>query len=318
MAATASYGVLVSPTTAAMYTVSLVGVDGKVAASAQATSPPAVTCGNTAEGLVSLPVSASNSKLYFMDASGAIRTLTPGGAVSSGPLLRVAIPTPSRRSMFAVSPDDSRVAIVTVDFTATGATTNLFMYQLSVGPPQNPIFNESGSYTLWPIGWHAGNLVVAKVPACTQGGGPTCCGPLELHVVDPATAARRDTLGGPNCVIAGAPSPAGAVCDNPTFTTASGLDWTGTVRQTIPISGPEGAYLSPSGNEVALVDNSGTGFAHASVKLPGLLACGWIDETHVLAGGDAQSQPRVGELPSGVQVPVAAQGDCAGRIPGGL
>lgn len=39
---------------------------------------------------------------------------------------------------------------------------------------------------------------------------------------------------------------------------------------------------------------------------------------HLLRGGDTQSQARVGNLITGALVPVAAIGDCAGRIPGGL
>jgi len=38
----------------------------------------------------------------------------------------------------------------------------------------------------------------------------------------------------------------------------------------------------------------------------------------VLSGGDVQQQPRVGDMTTGNVVPVAAQGDCGGRIPGGL
>ncbi len=49
-----------------------------------------------------------------------------------------------------------------------------------------------------------------------------------------------------------------------------------------------------------------------------MVACGWIDASHVIAGGDTQSQPRVGDVASGNISPVAAQGLCAGRIPGSL
>jgi hypothetical protein len=49
-----------------------------------------------------------------------------------------------------------------------------------------------------------------------------------------------------------------------------------------------------------------------------LAACEWIDDSHLLAGGDVQSQSRVGNITTGQVVPVAAQGDCAARLPGGL
>ena len=318
---TGSYGVLVSPITGSgNYTVAIVGVDGKVAASAQASSPAAVTCANSAAAVVPLPVSTSDTRLYYMDATGGVRTLAPDGT-STGPLLTLPAGTGSRRSMFAVSPDDNYVAVVVDDFTQGGATTNLYLDQLNAPGIQKPVFTESGAYTLWPIGWHGtNNLVVAKVPSCTQGGGPFCCGPLELHVVDPATANRRFTLGNStSCVIAGSPSPAGAVCENsPNFTQATVLNWTaGTVR-TLAINGPAYAYVNPGGNMVAMVDDNGTEFTIGAAALSGVFACTWIDDTHILAGGDAQHQPRVAQVINGTVVPVAAQGDCGGRLPGGL
>jgi hypothetical protein len=68
---------------------------------------------------------------------------------------------------------------------------------------------------------------------------------------------------------------------------------------------------------VAMVVDNQTTFAGAKQTLD-LVACGWIDSTHVIAGGDTQSQARVGEVTTGNISPIAAQGGCAGRIPGGL
>jgi hypothetical protein len=220
--------------------------------------------------------------------------------------------------VFAVSPDDRRMAVAVIDFVAGGASTRLFVDDINPTGARNLIFSESGSFTLWPVGWHAGDLVVAKVPSCTQGGGPTCCGPQEYHVVDPATALRKYTVGGSTCIVVGAPSPGGTMCENTTFTSASVLSWTGATVTSYPISGPIGAYLSPSGLKVALVDNTGTSILGSNVTWHGLLACGWIDEIHVFSGGDQQQQPIVGEFPDGITFPVAAQGACAGRIPGAL
>lgn len=69
---------------------------------------------------------------------------------------------------------------------------------------------------------------------------------------------------------------------------------------------------------VAMVDSSGTNFTIGAPTIPNMYACGWIDDTHVLAGGDAQHQPRVAEVINSTIVPVAAVGDCGGRLPGGL
>ena len=315
------YGVLYSSQAANTYTVSIVGIDGKLVASAETSTPPTPTCANTAAGVVSPPVSMSNSRVYFMDATGAVHWLDPSGNKDQAPIATLPSPTASRRSMFAVSPDDAEMAVVVDNFTSGGASTQLSMYDLNTGGTQRQLYSETGSFTLWPVGWHGtNNLVLAVSASCTQGGGPFCCGMLELHVVDPATANRRFTLGSrTSCVITGPPSPAGAVCENnPTYSQATVLNWTaGTVR-TISVQGPTFAYLSPDGQTVMMVDNSGTSFTEKPGNLPNLFACTWIDDIHVLSGGDAQHQPRVTDTTIGQSVPVAAEGDCAGRLPGGL
>lgn len=311
-----SFGVLVTPITGDTYTVTLIGVDGKVVGSAQPSSPTAVTCGDAAAAIVPTPVSASNTRLYYLDAQGVVRFLTPKGETGRA----TTVPAGgARRSMFTVSPDDQRIAVVVNDYTASGASTKLYVEDLNGGSNHLDIFSETGSYTLWPIGWHGGSLVVAKVAACTQGGGFGCCGPLELHVVDPATAARKFTIGAPDCVIASYyPVPAGAVCET-TAGTAKVLDWTGTVQRTYPIpgAGQGPIYLSPNGQRLALSTNSNTTTVEGGSTMS-MDVCGWIDDTHIFSGGDAQSQPRIGNVTTKAITPVAAQGLCAGRLPGGL
>ncbi|HYL08853.1 MAG TPA: hypothetical protein VEU76_09900, partial [Candidatus Udaeobacter sp.] len=315
---TGAYGVLVTPVTGSgTYTVTLVGVDGKIVASAQASSPPSASCANSAAALVPLPVSTSNSRAYFMDGTGAVHWIDPTGAKSPAAVVTLPAPTSSRRSLFAVSPDDAQMAVVVIDFTSSGATTNLYRYDLNAGGTQSLIFTQTGAYTLWPVGWHGpNNLVLGKIAACTQGGGPFTGTPTELHVVDPATANRRFTIGSSTCPPVNRPSPAGVICENPPNATV--LNWTNTTLRTLPIQGPVGAYLSPSGANVAFVDNTGTIFTNGGSAMAGVFTCAWIDDTHVLAGGDPQNQARVGNLSNGSVVPVAAQGDCGGRIPGGL
>jgi hypothetical protein len=309
------YAVLVNMA-ADTYTVSIVGIDGRVLATAQPSSPTQVTCGDAAAAVVPLPVSTSNTRAYFMDAQGNVSFLAPNG--TTGNVYR--LPTGGGvRSMFAVSPDDTLLTAVVVTYTASGATTKLYLDQLQQGGSQKLLFTQSGAYTLWPIGWHgANNLVLAKVPACTQGGGAFCCGPLELHVVDPATAVRRFTLGGSQCVLAGSPSQAGAVCENnPNFTKATVVNWNGGSVSTFAIQAPTYAYLSPDGSAIALVSNSTTTFVGIKQSLD-LNACAWIDNKHVIAGGDVQAQARIGDVTTGIIVPVAAQGLCGGTIPNNM
>ena len=309
-----AYGILMSPLATTNYTVSLVGIDGRVIASAQASTPSATTCANAAAAVVPPPISTSNARVYYMDALGVVRYLAPNGDAGRATTVPIG---PSRRSMFAVSPDDQRIAVVVDDFTASGASTRLYVEDLNGGGRHADIFTESGAFTLWPTGWRGtNNLVVAKVPSCTQGGGPGTAGPTEFHVVDPATAFRRLTVGGPGCLIAGPPSPAGAVCESDAQATV--LTWTATTARSFAIQGFTPAYLSPDGSQVALIVNGETVIQESTKKFPGMQACGWIDDTHVFSGGDAQHQPRVGDTTSGTIVPIAAQGDCVGRLPGGL
>jgi hypothetical protein len=314
---TSAFAVLVSPLSTTSYTVSLVGIDGRVVASQQASTPGAVSCANAAAAVVPPPVSTSDTRVYFMDAQGIVRFLAPNGDAGRATTVPIGA---TQRSMFAVSPDDQRIAVIVDDFTSSGATTRLYLEDLNGGGNHVDVFSESGAYTLWPTGWHGtNNLVVAKVPACTQGGGPFSAGPQEFHVVDPRTALRRFTVGGPTCVIAGPPSPAGAVCeDTAAFAQANVVSWTGTTSRSLTIAGPTLAYLSPNGSQVALVGSAGTVIQESSRQFAGMQACGWIDDTHVFSGGDTQLQPRVGDVTNGNVVPIAAQGDCAGRIPGGL
>jgi hypothetical protein len=321
---TSAFAVLVSPLNTTSYTVSLVGIDGRVVASQQASTPGTVSCANAAAAVVPMPVSTSNTRVYFMDAQGVVRFLAPNGDTGRATTVPIGA---SQRSMFAVSPDDQRIAVIVDDFTSSGATTRLYVEDLNGGGNHVDTFSESGAYTLWPTGWHGtNNLVVAKVPACTQGGGPFCCGPQELHVVDPKTAVRRFTIGGSTCVLAGPPSPIGAVCEDTTaFGWANVLDWTGATTRTYQLfKGSSPAYISPNGSYVAFVFGSDTEVNHGndpgSRILAGMPACGWIDETHVLIGdapGQAQ-QASVADVTTGNATPVSAQGDCAGRIPGGL
>ncbi len=313
---TGAFAVLSTPPSGDTYTVSIVASNGKVVGSAQPSSPTAVTCGDAASAVLPLPISTSDDRAYYMDAQGVVRFMTVQGETGRATTVPVG---GGRRSMFAVSPDDQRIAVVVSDFTASGVSIRLYVEDLNGATNHVDIFTSTGAFGLWPIGWHGtDNLVVAKVPSCAQGGGLFCCGALELHVVDPATALRRYTLGGPDCVIAGAPSPAGAVCEvTAGYTTLRKLGWSAGVLGTFAINGATPAYISPDGQVVALVAGSTTKFQGATKTL-NMQACGWIDSTHVISGGDVQQQPRIGNVTTGAVVPVAVQGTCAGRLPGGL
>ena len=303
---------LLDPFQGANYVLSLVGVDAKVVAGSQVSLPGVVRCGQQL-GSVPVPVSTSNRAAYYMDASGAVRWISPV-AKSGDPV--ITLPAgPSTRSVFAVAPDDSQIAVAVIDFASGGTTTRLFVDDLTAGGAHKLIFTETGLSTLWPIGWHGGDLVVAKVTACTDGNGPACCQQQELHVVNAATAARKYTIGGPTCVIAGPPSAGGAVCENSGFTQANEVNWTGGTFKSREITGPTEALISPDSQSLAMVTNNDTNLSYTIII--GVQSCEWIDSSHLLSGGDAQSQPKVA-VPNGKITPVSATGYCAGRIPGAL
>lgn len=311
-----SFGVLVTALTTDTYTVTLIATSGKVVGTAQPSSPTPVSCGDAAAAVVPVPVSMSNSRVYYMDAQGVVRFLTSNGDTGRATTVPIGA---SRRSSFAVSPDDQRIAVVVSDFTTSGAATRLYVEDLNGGTNHVDVYSETGSYSLWPIGWHGGLLVVAKVASCTQGGGFGCCGPQEFHVVDPTPPGyRKFTIGGPDCIIATPAVPAGAACETAS-STAKVYDWTGALLRTyaIPGVGQGPLYLSPNGQHLALSTNANITTVEGSSAM-NMDVCGWIDDTHIFSGGDAQHQPRVGDISTGKIVPVSAQGLCAGRLPGGI
>jgi hypothetical protein len=305
--------VLVTPTTSENYTVTLVAPDGTLAGSAQAAGLPALTCAGVASAVLPLPISSSNSKVYFMDAQGVVHFLTPVGA--TGRATSVPIGN-GRRSAFSVSPDDSRIAVVVSDFGAGTVSLKLYVEDLNGGGHHVQIYTQTGKTGLWPIGWHGGSLVLAVVPACITSGAFGCCTPQELHVVDPATAVRRFTIGGSTCIIGGPSTPAGTPCET-SAGAARVLDWAGVTLRTVPLPSRGPVYLSPDGRHLAYSTDAGRSTIEGLSPMP-LAVCGWVDSNTVLAGGDTQTQPRVGNITSGAVAPVAAQGDCAGRIPGAL
>jgi len=96
------------------------------------------------------------------------------------------------------------------------------------------------------------------------------------------------------------------------------VTWAAVATRAFTIQGFTPAYLSPDGSQTATLVNGDTVIQESSKTFPGIQACGWIDDTHIFSGGDAQRQPRVVDTTTGNVVPIAAQGDCVGRLPGGL
>jgi len=315
--ALAAYAVLATPNTSADYSVTLIDAQGNHAGTATAKGwNGSLTCAGVATALLPPLVSASNSKVYFEDSAGVVHFLAPDGATGKATTVPVGS---ARRSIFSVSPDDKRIAVVVSDFGANKATIKVYVEDLNGGGHHVQIFTSSGPTSLWPIGWHAGNLVLAKVPACIQGSNFGCCGPTELHVVNPANGARRFTIGGSVCIVSGPSTPFGTPCLT-SSNVARILDWAGVTTRTVQLPFKRLTYLSPDGQHLAYQTDGGTIVGGQTGPLQ-MGVCGWIDNSHILDGGDftgGGTQAHIGDITTGAVAPIPFTGLCAGRIPGGL
>jgi hypothetical protein len=267
------------------------------------------------------PVSGTSDKVFFRDGDTKIRYLTQEGQTGDATTVPGGATTVS---FFSVSPDDQRIAVVVEDL-ASASTISIRMYvEDVVGQGHHAdiytttIPNGKGGNTLWPMGWHQSQIVVALVAACAFEPVPS---PSEWQVLDAATGAKVADIAGSNCVLSWWPSPAGVACVKPgAQTTAYGWDGKATRSYATPSDGVQSA-LSPRGTGIMFATGIGPGSpapathivgSTASASAAGHAACLWIDEDHVLAP-DA-----VIAFPSGSATPLPASGVCAGRFPGSL
>ncbi len=329
------YGLLLTAGTLEMITPT-----GTVAAHASVAAPSVNTCGQGTGAVLQPPVSATADKVFFRDGNTRIRYLTPDGLAGDATTVPGGA---SKVSFFSVSPDDRRIAVLVEDLSAaTTISLSLYVEDLAGHAHHSVIYTnsvgklKSGS-TLWPMGWHRGQLVLAVYPPCTFE--PAGITPSEWHVSNASTAARIATIRSTNCTLSASPSPAGVACINaPGETTL--YNWAGKV---ISVTGP-GALaaggttdfsqtgLSPTGESIFFGTGAGIGAPSPATQIVqlgpgpyatvrGHIACEWIDEDHLLAPDAVIQFPA--ETPGNVQVtakvtPLDASGECVGRFPGRL
>ena len=326
-----SYGLLLSAGTLEM-----IGPTGKVVATATVAAPTPHTCGQGTAAVLQPPVSATTDKVYFRDGDTKIRWLTPDGQTGDATTVPGGA---SKISFFSVSPDDQRIAVLVEDLSpATTVSLSLYVEDLIGHANHSVIYTNSApklknGNTLWPMGWHQGELVLAVYPPCTFE--PRGITPSEWHVSNATTAVRIATIRSTNCTLSEFPSPAGVGCINAQGVTTL-YDWTGKV---VAVTGPgsQGAGypqtgLSPAGGSIYFAISAGIGASSPATRIvqlgpgpfatvQGHAACAWIDEDHLLAPDAVIQFPA--ETPGNAQVtatvtPLAASGECAGRFPGGL
>ena len=117
------------------YTVSLVGLDGRVAATASGAkrSRPAGV-------FVQMPnLSASSSRLYFLDGDSKVMFLRPDGTTGLATTIPLAS---SSAAVFAVSPDDTRIAVAILTFPFP-AKTRIYVENLSGGGNHIELFSSA-------------------------------------------------------------------------------------------------------------------------------------------------------------------------------
>ncbi len=318
-------------------TLQLIKPDASVAAEVPVATASAQFCSSQHDGIVAPPpVSASSDEVYFRDGDNKIRQVVPPGSAVD---VTTVPGGPNIISFFSVSPDDQQIAVLVEDVSSgTGITERLYVEDLHGGGHHADIYTtqvpkDKRGTTLWPMGWHAGAIVLALFPACTfQPAGITAS---EWHVSTAANATRLATIRANNCTLSYWPSAAGVGCiDAQGITTL--YDWAGKV---LSVTGPGATgsgysmtSVSPKGNSVLFATGAGPGAPTSATGIvqlgpgpyatvPGHAACTWIDEDHLLAPDAVIQFPA--ETPGNVQVttdvvPLTASGVCAGRFPGGL
>jgi hypothetical protein len=323
------------------YALSLVSVGGKVLASTHATWPYGGKCGPAEAGIISPPpVSTSNTRAYYLD-TGGIKWLQEDGTtgLAFGPLA----PRPNTAIGFAVSTDDSELAINTLDYSNASLVQHLNVTRVGSTSPGTEIYTATSpanarTAAVWPMAWHGGDIVLAyHIGTCTQGGGPGLEDADSYHIVDAATATRKATIGqdaGSSCGLMGLPTAAGIPCGRYDEAGTEVRTWTGSLRGTYGATFEPGG-LSPSGNAYIGLFKPSAGAQEAlslirregdAVPIPGaadsaLQPVLWIDDTHFFLGaGQPQGVGRVfSSSPEPLQaVQVSVAGDPVARIPGGL
>ena len=329
-------------TDAPTYTLSIVTLDGQVAASATAANPnlPLVPW-------QPLPfVSSSASRAYYLDGNGLVKYLKPDGTTGLATHLPVLA---NQRAVFAVSPDDGKVAVSVFDL---NAGMHLSVAGLAGSQTWHEIFATS-AFSEWPVGWHGGQLALGL--GHVQGGQQICavCSwtPLGIHLVNPDTGSRSRTICEPDPsnprsaqFPTSPPTPAGVLCQTASNPTPNGLytvfamtiaHWDGSGGPTIPLPAgpscgtPPGA-LSPDGQMIASIQHLGECSNGNSVNLfdtrghwrpTSAVTSGqrllWIDSAHLcFDSGDDQSS--ILDVASDKVTPIKARGLCTAVIPGGL
>lgn len=249
--------------------------------------------------------SVAGRSVYFLDGDTHLKVLRSDGTVAAVGELPG---TTGDRVIFAVSPDETQIAISVLRYvspcsTAPGGqpctSTSLRVGALTSLNNLQEIF--SGPVVVYPIGWHQGKLVMALASSgYIQNNGEV--NPYfadALHLVDPANGNRLFSTS-PACdspsTIQGPVNSIGLVCQqasgNLEFFYAHGWDGgtqeifrqqPGGIPSVVPpvVLRPDGqkaAGANAANHQIELLDSGGIRASTAATGTP----AGWFDENHLL------------------------------------
>lgn len=307
------------------YFVELVGRDGRRGAWVQPVTrsakvyyfpptacPPGGICPAAETANYHLPeTSISNTHVYFLDGDTVIRSLAIDGTVA---VVKTIHSPPNSQVAFSVSPDDQRIAISIITLatsqSAEPVDVNMFVEDLAGLNSNRVSLYSSKTLAEWPIGWHAGNLVVA-VGSRDLGTYDNAYAATGYVVVDPTTRRQLASL---DCA-RGLLAAAGTACADGWCGTASSCGpgtlakqaWDGTKSPFITPPGPPppifvafatSVQLSPDGTRLAcsVIENPHTGNTQVMLlqggtgtfMAPGYAPLGWLDNDHLIVGSSQQ------------------------------
>src|ERR1700694_959502 len=137
--------------------------------------------------------SISSTRVYFLDGESTVKSLSPDGSVQT--VMKISAPDNSQ-VVFAVSPDDKRIAVsvITLARSRVAASFNDVMYIEDIGTGANRVnLYSSTTDGKWPVGWHAGQLVVGVGPSDLFSF-ENPYGAIAYRVADPATGHELGAL----------------------------------------------------------------------------------------------------------------------------
>lgn len=275
-----------------MQTVSLVDEDGKVVAAATSAAPDAepvpfpgsptalLTTGppniGACCGVILPEVSTSKRRAYYLSGQNQLRYLDVDG--STGLALTLPNVRGRTQAVFAVSPDDSRIAMSVFDWSTQPLKVTITVENLD-GTNLVDIFTSTSVYE-WPVAWHSGALVIAV--GSIYGGAPNPYAAVSYHVADPNTGHRLAALGSVGCQAIGPIVQAGTLCNRVCTggdvhnvppgaqVCLDAVDWSGGQRTLYRYKDSNGigawAALSPDGG-AAVVDDLGPPPSESLVRI---------------------------------------------------